>query len=544
MHEVLIGLLLFAALGLAALSGAVKAQRGIRAATHQSMTGYAAYIQYMQDKHDLNRFGIAQQLRRRLGGLAVFGISYHTIGLLGGAVVLYGPAILTGGPSVLGYGWPILALLGLSVSASLAELSSAVPTAGGCYHWSSALGGRKWGWRAGWLHIAGYTSLFTLTNIGCAIVIYSCLSNRLGYASSAVTMIVLLALITVSQAAVHYWGARAMRWLLSGGVWLHIAAVLVIAGGLMALSWPGLYSSEMLYSRLPAAESHGVSGLSGSLSWLIGLLWLQRLFIGQDGAGHGAEEASDPRVRVPWAIYLSSVYTSIVGFALLAFMTLSWMGRSAPAPGESGSLFVMMVQAAWSNSILVLLLIAACIWLSGLQAMGVLSRSIFAMARDHSLPLSRKLAYVEPGAHLPIYSLLASAGMSLLLGVMLYGFFSQEAIPFLAAAALISLHAAYAIPIALRLRAGERHALLQDRVWHLGSWSRPAAWLSLLWLICAGLAAALIWNRWAGAAVLGGFLLSQLADLKYGSRHLAAMQGMLRRTQEEIIGIERKFPQQ
>jgi len=42
-------------------------------------------------------------------------------------------------------GWPLVSLMVLMIAASMAELASAYPTAGGLYFWAYRLGGRRWG---------------------------------------------------------------------------------------------------------------------------------------------------------------------------------------------------------------------------------------------------------------------------------------------------------------------------------------------------------------------------------------------------------------
>ncbi|NIK76692.1 amino acid permease [Paenibacillus castaneae] len=120
----------------AVLLGASKVHRSIKESRYQSMTSYGMSAQHLHDKHDLHQFGLAQQLRRRLGGLAIFGLSFNTMGLIGSAAIVLGPAVRGGGPAVIGLGQPIFALFALAVSASIAELASAVPKVGKGSHLS------------------------------------------------------------------------------------------------------------------------------------------------------------------------------------------------------------------------------------------------------------------------------------------------------------------------------------------------------------------------------------------------------------------------
>src|SRR5437773_8718853 len=94
-----------------------------------------------QDIRDLERLGYSQQLFREMGGFSNFAVSFSIISILTGAVLLYGYGLKFAGPVINTVGWPIASLFTLCVAASMAELASVYPTAGGLYFWSFRLGG-------------------------------------------------------------------------------------------------------------------------------------------------------------------------------------------------------------------------------------------------------------------------------------------------------------------------------------------------------------------------------------------------------------------
>src|ERR1044071_3291957 len=94
-----------------------------------------------QDVRDLHSLGYAQQLYREMGGFSNFAISFSIISILTGAVMLFGYGLKFAGPVINTVGWPIVSVFTLCVAASMAELASAYPTAGGLYYWSLRLGG-------------------------------------------------------------------------------------------------------------------------------------------------------------------------------------------------------------------------------------------------------------------------------------------------------------------------------------------------------------------------------------------------------------------
>src|SRR2546423_15505962 len=97
--------------------------------------------QIAQDERDLARLGYSQQLLREMGGFSNFALSFSIISILTGAVMLFGYGLKFGGPVINTVGWPIVTFFTLTVAASMAELASAYPTAGGLYFWAFRLGG-------------------------------------------------------------------------------------------------------------------------------------------------------------------------------------------------------------------------------------------------------------------------------------------------------------------------------------------------------------------------------------------------------------------
>src|SRR2546429_975748 len=112
-----------------------------------------------QDARDLARLGYAQQLFREMGGFSNFAISFSIISVLTGAVLLYGYGLKLAGPVINTVGWPVVSVLTLCVAASMAELASAYPTAGGLYFWAFRLGGPRWAWVTAWFNMIGQITI-------------------------------------------------------------------------------------------------------------------------------------------------------------------------------------------------------------------------------------------------------------------------------------------------------------------------------------------------------------------------------------------------
>src|SRR2546421_6998483 len=133
-----------------------------------------------QDARDLARLGYWQQLFREMGGFSNFAISFSIISVLTGAVLLYGYGLKLAGPIVNSVGWPVVSLFTLAVAASMAELASMYPTAGGLYFWAFRLGGRTWAWSTAWLNMIGQITITAGINIAASIYIVGAITRIFG----------------------------------------------------------------------------------------------------------------------------------------------------------------------------------------------------------------------------------------------------------------------------------------------------------------------------------------------------------------------------
>lgn len=88
---------------------------------------------------------------------------------------------LTDGQSVtIIWGWCLVSLISLAIAASLAEICSVFPTAGGVYYWSAMLSTREWApiasWITGWLTLVGNWTVTTSINFSGAQLILSAIA--------------------------------------------------------------------------------------------------------------------------------------------------------------------------------------------------------------------------------------------------------------------------------------------------------------------------------------------------------------------------------
>src|SRR2546430_4700391 len=92
-----------------------------------------------EDVETLHRMGYAQELLRRMSGFSNFAISLSIICILAGGITTFHLGLCGVGGAAVGLGWPLVCLYSLAVAATMGQVASAFPTAGGLYHWASLL---------------------------------------------------------------------------------------------------------------------------------------------------------------------------------------------------------------------------------------------------------------------------------------------------------------------------------------------------------------------------------------------------------------------
>src|SRR5438309_3761888 len=192
-----------------------------------------------QDARDLARLGYAQQLFREMGGFSNFAISFSIISVLTGAVLLYGYGLKLAGPVINTLGWPVVSVLTLCVAASMAELASAYPTAGGLYFWAFRLGGRGWAWLTAWLNMIGQVTITAGINVAAATYLIGAATRIagapadvpvpvFGAATSWSFQLLVMVLIMIPQVVINIVGIRLTARLNDVSVWWHVGGVTVI----------------------------------------------------------------------------------------------------------------------------------------------------------------------------------------------------------------------------------------------------------------------------------------------------------------------------
>ncbi|MFD0713479.1 amino acid permease [Paenibacillus sp. GCM10027626] len=570
----LIGFLLFAICCFFAAGLAFHVQKQLKLSQCRSLPAQAASIRFANKR--AKRSDPAQlppthpPQRNKLSGLAAFGFSFANLPLLIGAAFMIAPAVAYAGPIVIGVGWPLLAFFSLIVACSVASLASAVPKSGGCYHWSavyielllprtSASHLQRIQLASGWLFAAGQILILSSVNL----MLSSWLSRIVAYWSGADQAAALFwlffFLLAGTQLYMHNRKSRVLGQIFAGSAWITVAAIAVIVASLAIFDWPGIYPVRLLY--MPQHPANIFTAGSPATSFLLGLMLLLKVFIGAGSAAQLAEETAEPRLHVPWAIYLSVVYAFIFGFVLFAILLLYlpdmfagqiyWLRLTdwlvTRVSGTAGWLMAVMIGT-----------ITASGWCCGLSALTAAARMWHEMAKDGVLPQSARLSQLSRTVAAPSQAACCAAAASASISVCVClslgweGMAERIWIAF-AGLSIIVIHLAYLLPIAckrLAYRKARGCAAQFEGPWRLGKGGLFIDLTALCWLTATIVGSALLLpaaTLWWGCGmfVLIGMMIEYEIWRRPGNKTLSGSASTIAGNMPagRNIRIERKFPQ-
>jgi len=477
-----------------------------------------------QDVRDLHRLGYAQELFRSMGGFSNFAISFSIISILTGAVILYDYGLAWAGPGASTLGWPLVTVFVLAIAASMAEIASAYPTAGGLYYWASRMRNKNWGWWTAWLNLIGQFAIVAGINFAAAAflnaTIITPLLSNLGMAYDNTTVILSIGatplltgqLLTMGLLmAVQLWmniaGINLVAFLNQVSVWWHmviVAAVVVLVFFVGHPNVSGLSPFDVKPLDTVGTWDNTFLGLSFTygpattypifLAFFFSLLQANWTYTGYDASAHVAEETVGARISSAWGLFLSVAVSAVVGYIFLFALTthLPDLSKLFPASLDDASTYSQYYFGGGVAVIDILVYnlgqvgnilsagIAVAMAFCGLSSVASAGRMMYAFSRDDGLPGSGWLKKVSHTYRTPANSLIAMVVISFLFTVAAGYVGGGTAIVIVTAISTIFLYAAYGITIYLGAVTSDWR---RERVWSLGRWSKPVAVVALFWTL-------------------------------------------------------------
>lgn len=437
-----------------------------------------------EDEKVLHNMGYAQELARRMSGFSNFAISFSIICILAGGITAFPVAFSSGGGFSVSIGWLVGGFFALVVAASVGQIASAYPTAGGLYHWASILGGRGWGWLCAWINLVGLIFVVASVNFGVYLLLKDLvITGVFGVDTSAWGALHASAFVTVfavTQALFNHFGIKVTTMLTDFSGYL----IFVVAIGLTLsmLIWGASFDISRLFTFVNNTGEPG--GLvvpeprTALVAFLIGLLYPLYTITGFDASAHTSEETVNARATVPKGMLNSVFWSLLFGFFLASSFIMAMPDTTVAAKDGFNSFFNLFNNLPMPELIRDLLAIGIVIanYICGLAGMTSTSRMIYAFARDGGLPASKALASIHPKHRTPVNAIWLTAALSA--GACYYAPFMFA----LAAGCALFLYISYAMPVAAGLFA-EGKTWTEYGPFRLGAWSKPFAVITVIGVV-------------------------------------------------------------
>jgi amino acid transporter len=509
-----------------------------------------------EDEKRLHELGYRQELSRAWSGFTNFAISFTIISVLAGCFTAFGFAWLNGGPIAVSIGWPVMCLLVFTVAFSMAELTSAYPTAGGPYWWAHDLGSAGWSWMTGWFNIAGLIGIVASVAYGAAIFLNILLGlyglNILGvnFGDSAhilseqfLLFLIILALYTI----VNIFADRFLALMNNISVGWHLLGVAVVIAILIIVPDHHQNLDFVFTQRFNESGFFGGSTTSAGFWFLvlpIGFLLTMYTETGYDASAHTAEETRGAAKAAAQGVWRSVFYSAIIGWILLLCFLFAATHVHAIDGGAGYSTFIFTSALdPWAAKMVILIATVGQLF-CGAAGLTSASRTWYAFSRDRAIPgwaLFRRINRDR----VPFNAVIGVSVASLIVSIP--ALFGKNNVPFafyaLTGICTVGLYVAYVIPVYLRLRAGSK---FQPGPWTLGNKYRWVNVIAVIFVILVVFSldlpytpAGLPWNDGFDASLVNYTPIAVLLPLIFGVWYLVSAKnkykGPVSTLEEDIV---------
>ncbi|OJJ45168.1 hypothetical protein ASPZODRAFT_153440 [Penicilliopsis zonata CBS 506.65] len=424
--------------------------------------------------------GDIEELPRNFGLLSVFAIGYSICAAPCALLLSLGVIIGSGGQAVLLWGQLLVYFVSLCIAASLAELASAYPNAGGQYYWAAVLAPKS----------CRRLPAFIVGHLSWASAVCACASMLVALAEMGIAMFSLrhpdaatptwvtflvYQLINIVMFGLNCWESLLPR---LSRIWLTIsmATALIIFITILART-NDKRSASFVFTGFT-----NLTGWSDGIAFLTGLLGVNWGLSCLDAVTHMAEEIPDPRRNIPKALIGTVVVNALLAWPMaiaIAFCIQNIEQLFAPPTGlASLSLFLQVFKGSTAAP----LALQALLFLGGLGAVFGIhtwqARLAWTVARDGGLPFAKYTKSIAPAPYgVPFWAHVYSSIFAALLGCLYLG--SSAAFNAFVGSLILMQYLCYSICIVFALWRG-RDNIPRGPFW-LGKYGLVCNIVTLAW---------------------------------------------------------------
>ncbi|KAF2224202.1 GABA permease-like protein [Elsinoe ampelina] len=443
------------------------------------------------DLQDMIRMGKQQQFRRIFRQFSLVCFAAISMATWEFILIANDAGLMDGGRG--GFFWTYMfTCVGFfTICASIAEMSSISPTAGGQYHWVSEFAAPAWqqplSYFAGWIttlcwQAAVASSPYTVGGLIQAII--GVLDPDYGF--DRWHGFLLAVACTCFTSTINIYGANLLPAMQNIVFTLHVFAFIAIVA-IMWILGPHVDGSSAMntFENLGGWGSIATAAMIGQISsiYVLGAT---------DAAAHMAEEVRDASVVVPRAIMNTLYINAALGVVMLVTINFCLPNVGDAIGHPSGYAFIYILEYSLPTSgivgiigILIALIVANC-----LSNQASTARTTFAFARDEGLPFSKWIAHVHEGTRMPVNAIVLSSGITIALNAL----YLVSTAAFDAMLSLYGSAQLFSFTLAIACFAHRRITkpqTIKSARWSLGRWGLPINIAAVVYTLFA-----FFWTFW------------------------------------------------
>ncbi|KAK4130804.1 amino acid transporter [Trichocladium antarcticum] len=404
------------------------------------------------------------------------------------ATTLYYP-LQGGGPVVVIWGWLLVSLIILCIAASLGEITSVYPTAGGVYYQTFMLAPagvrRLAAYICGWAYVVGNITITLAVQFGTTLFFVACVNvfekePGVGIWGAETYQVFLTFLaITLLCNAISAFGNRYLHILDTFAIFWTFTGLLAILITILAVAKEGRRSADYALGGFEPS-----SGWPSGWSFCVGLLHAAYATSSTGMVISMCEEVQHPATQVPKAMVITILINTVGGLLFLVPLMFVLPDLAMLVALPSGQPTPTIIKSAVGSSggaiaLLIPLMVLAI--LCGVACTTAASRCTWAFARDGAIPGSKWWKQVHPTLDLPFNAMMLSMAIQIVLGVIYFG--STTAFNAFSGVGVISLTVSYAAPIAVSMYEGRTR--VKDAKFSLGKLGWVCNSIAIAWSILA-----------------------------------------------------------
>lgn len=428
--------------------------------------------------------GYEPELRRNFGVFALLGVGFGLTNSWFGISASLVTGISSGGPLMIVYGIIIIATISCGIGASLSELASAMPNAGGQYYWTLKLAPEKYApfasYMCGALGWAGsvFTSASVTISIATALVgMYVLGSGDPDKTVETWQVFVTYEIANLLLVVFNLW-ERPLPAICKASLYVSLVSFVVITIVVLAKSSGHYQTAHFVFVEF----SNGTGWSSSGIAFIVGLINPNWSFSCLDAATHMAEELLEPERQIPIAIMGTVAIGFVTSFIYAVSMFFSIRDLEALFSSNTGvpimDIFYQALGSRGGAIVLEVLIVLTAIGCN-INSHTWQARLCWSFARDNGLPGLRYWSQVNKRTGVPVNAHLMSCAWCAVIGCIYMG--STTAYNAMVIACIIFLLLSYSIPVLFLLFRG-RDSIRHGPFW-LGKWGLVANVVLVCWTL-------------------------------------------------------------